>query len=185
VLLVGAKEIVLAERARWGRGQFLRFDLETLLRRRDNTALRVTAAPAGAELLAPQAGGRSTTRLIERSHQHAVGVSADLKYAAREAIELLGNEAVHYERTVQDAALRRPRRARADRRLPVYLFRLLFLFYAEAKAGELRGLPMKREEYARGYSLEVLRELEQVPLSTPEAREGYFFHESLERSSSW
>ena len=26
-----------------------------------------------------------------------------------------------------------------------------------------------------------LRELEQVPLTTPEARDGYFFHESLER----
>ena len=180
VLVVGAKELVLAERARWGRGQFLRFDLETLLRRRDNTALRITAALLCRELLAPQAGRALHDTLIERSHQHAVGVSADLKYAAREAIELLGNEAVHYIRTVSKGQLYDDRAARelTDECL-IYLFRLLFLFYAEAKAGELRGLPMKSEEYVRGYSLEVLRELEQVPLSTPEAREGYFFHESL------
>jgi hypothetical protein len=179
-LAIGAKEVVLAERARWGRGQFLRFDLETLLRRRDAAALRVTVALLARELLAPQAGRPLHDTLIERSHQHAVGVSADLKFAAREAIELLGNEAVHYIRTVSKGQLYDDRAARelTDECL-IYLFRLLFLFYAEAKAGELRGLPMKSEEYLRGYSLEVLRELEQVPLSTPEAREGYFFHESL------
>ncbi|MEZ4444946.1 MAG: N-6 DNA methylase [Polyangiaceae bacterium] len=182
VLLVGAKEVVLAERSRWGRGQFLRFDLEVLLRRRDPVALRITAALLARELLAPGAGRALHDTLIERSHQHAVGVSAELKFAAREAVELLGNEYVHYQRTVGKKALYTERAARelTDDCL-VYLFRLLFLFYAEARAGELRGLPMNAEEYLRGYSLEVLRELEQVPLTTAEARDGYFFHESLEK----
>lgn len=181
VLVVGAREIVLAERARWGRGQHLRFDLDVLLRRKDPTALRITASLLGRELLAPT--GRSLhDHLIEKSHHHAVGVSADLKYAAREAVELLGNELVHYVRTTTKRVLYGDRAARelTDECL-VYLFRLLFLFYAEARAGELQGLPMGAPEYARGYSLEVLRELEQVPLTTPEAREGYFFHESLQR----
>jgi hypothetical protein len=120
--------------------------------------------------------------LFEASHQHAVGVSASLKYAAREAVELLGNEAVYYVRTVSKTSLHTARAARelTDDCL-VYLFRLLFLFYAEARAKELRGLPMGAEEYALGYSLEALRDLEQVPLTTPEARDGYFFHESLTR----
>lgn len=182
VLLLSGREIVLAERGRWGRGQFLRFDLETLLRRRDAGALRVTAALLSRELLAPGAGRALHDALIEKSHQHAVGVSAELKFAAREAVELLGNEVVHYQRTTAKSALHGDKAARelTDDCL-VYLFRLLFLFVAEARAGELRSLPMGEEEYARGYSLEVLRELEQVPLTTPEARDGYFFHESLER----
>lgn len=180
VMVIGAREVLLADRERWGRGQYLRFDLETLLRRRDATALRVTAGLLCRELLAPTAGRPLHDTLIEKSHQHAVGVSADLKFAAREAVELLGNEAVHYMRTVSKTPLYHERAARelTDECL-IYLFRLLFLFYAEAKASELKGLPMKAEEYLRGYSLEVLRELEQVPLSTPDAREGYFFHESL------
>ena len=33
-------------------------------------------------------------RLDENSHKHAFAVSEDLKYSAREAVELLGNEAV-------------------------------------------------------------------------------------------
>jgi hypothetical protein len=32
--------------------------------------------------------------LDENAHKHAFGVSEDLKYAIREAIEVLGNEAV-------------------------------------------------------------------------------------------
>jgi hypothetical protein len=181
IVILGGREAILAERGRWGRGQFLRFDLETLLRRRDAGALRVTAALLSRELLAPGAGRALPDALMESSHQHAVGVSADLKFAAREAVELVGNEYVHYLRTSKKALYD----DRAARELTedclVYLFRLLFLFYAEARAGELQGLPMGAEEYARGYSLEVLRELEQVPLTTPEARDGFFFHESLQK----
>jgi hypothetical protein len=182
ILVLGAKEAVLAERGRWGRGQYLRFDLEVLLRRKDAVALRVTSALLGRHFLAPSAGRPLHDALTESSHQHAVGVSASLKFAAREAVELLGNEAVHYVRTTTKKALYGDRAARelTDECL-IYLFRLLFLFYAEARAGELRGLPMGAEEYARGYSLEVLRELEQVALTTAEARDGFFFHESLQK----
>ncbi len=182
VVLVGAAEVVLAERARYGRGQYLRFDLATLLRRRSPDALRLSAALLSRALLAPTAEQPLHDKLLEKSHQHAVGVSASLKYAAREAVELLANEVVHYQRTTSKKRIYTDRAARelTDDCL-VYLFRLLFLLYAEARAGELHGLPMRSEEYARGYSLEVLRELEQVPLTTPEARDGFFFHESLER----
>jgi hypothetical protein len=182
IVLLGGREAIAAERGRWGRGQFLRFELETLLRRRDAGALRVTAALLGREFLAPGAGRPLPDALIDSSHQHAVGVSADLKFAAREAVELLGNEWVHYQRTTAKAKLYDDHAARElTEDCLVYLFRLLFLFYAEARAGELHGLPMGAEEYARGYSLEVLRELEQVPLTTPAARDGYFFHESLQK----
>jgi hypothetical protein len=182
ILVLGGREVILAERGRWGRGQFLRFELETLLRRRDPVALRTAAALLSRELLAPGAGRPIPEALIESSHQHAVGVSGDLKFAAREAVELLGNEAVYYTRTSLKKAMYGDRAARElTEDCLVYLFRLLFLFYAEARAGELQGLPMGAEEYARGYSLEVLRELEQVPLTTPEARDGFFFHDSLQK----
>jgi len=184
VLVLAGAEVVLAERARWGKGQWLRFELDTLLRRRDAGALDVTAALLSRALLVPANAGETTLhdRLSESSHQHAVGVSSNLKFAAREAVELLGNEVVHYVRTTSKKALYGDRAARElTEECLVYLFRLLFLFYAEARAGELGSLPMKAEEYARGYSLEVLRELEQVPLGSPEARDGFFFHESLEK----
>jgi hypothetical protein len=184
VLILSGPEIVLCERARWGKGQWLRFELDTLLRRREPSSLEVTAALLSRALLVPVNAGETTLheRLGESSHRHAVGVSANLKFAAREAVELLGNEVVYYVRTTSKKALYGERAARElTEECLVYLFRLLFLFYAEARAGELGSLPMKADEYRRGYSLEVLRELEQIPLSSPEARDGTFFHQSLER----
>ena len=38
---------------------------------------------------------------------------------------------------------------------------------------------MRSEAYRSGYSLEMLRDLEQVPLTTPQAQNGYFIHDSL------
>ena len=44
--------------------------------------------------LAPGSGASLLESLDENAHRHAFGVSEDLKYAIREAIEALGNEAV-------------------------------------------------------------------------------------------
>jgi hypothetical protein len=121
--------------------------------------------------------------LDENSHKHAYAVSSDLKDGVRRAVELLANEYVYHQRTVakqailQDDELARKLRDEAL----TYLYRLLFLFYAEARGDELGLVPMKSEAYRTGYSLETLRDLEQVTLNSPTAQEGSFFHESLER----
>ena len=47
----------------------------------------------------------------------------------------------------------------------VFVYRLLFCFYAEARGGELGILPIDDDAYQLGYSLEALRDLEQVPLT--------------------
>jgi hypothetical protein len=153
-----------------------------LLARRDASALTICAALIGRSTLAPADGAPLHDSLDERSHKHAHGVSSDLKFAAREAVELLGNEYVYWERTQGKKTLFTEQAARelTDECL-AYLYRLLFLLYAEARADELKSLPMNSPEYARGYSLEALRDLEQKPLTTPESQNGYFFDESLKK----
>ncbi len=180
IVVLAGKEAYLAERARWGRGRHLRFDFTELFGRKDKNALAITAALLGKGALAPDDGAPLHDTLDENSHKHAYGVSSDLKYAARKAVELLGNEWVHYQRTTGKQALygEHVSRELTEERL-IYLYRLLFLFYAEARAAELRSLPMNSEEYRQGYSLEALRDLEMVPLNTPAARDGFFLHESL------
>jgi len=178
VLLAGA-EVILAERARWGRGQYLRFDLAVILGRKDPGALRVTASLLGRAALSPDRGTLLHDRLEESSHKHAQGVSAELKYAAREAVELLANEWVYFQRTQAKKQIHGERVARElTEECLVYLYRLLVLFYVEARAGELALLPMNSDEYALGYSLEALRDLELVQLG-PESRDGSFFNDSL------
>lgn len=182
VLVVSGADVVLAERARWGKGRYLRFELPELLARKDATALAIAAALLSRSTLAPGEGAPLHDSLDEKSHKHAHGVSSELKHAARAAVELIGNEYVHWERESGKKALYSEKAARElTEECLIYLYRLLFLFYAEARAGEFHSLPMGSDEYYRGYSLEILRELEQVPLQTSEAQNGTFFDQSLKR----
>ncbi len=61
------------------------------------------------------------------------------------------------------------------------MYRLLFLFYAEANP-RLKLLDLKNPIYAAGYSLEALRELESTPLRTVSDREGNFLWKSLQKT---
>src|SRR5690606_18032402 len=55
---------------------------------------------------------------------------------------------------------------------------LLFVFYLEARP-ELGYAPINSPAYLRGYSLEGLRELENLRLNTTEALEGSYIHDTL------
>jgi hypothetical protein len=59
------------------------------------------------------------------------------------------------------------------------IYRMLFIFYAESRRDDLDILPGNDPIYNKGYSLEMLRDLEQVPLYSDSSLNGYFFHESL------
>jgi hypothetical protein len=61
-----------------------------------------------------------------------------------------------------------------------FVYRLLFCFYAEARGGEMGILPIDDDAYRLGYSLESVRDLEQVPL-TEATTEGAYFHEHLKQ----
>ncbi|QDU69637.1 hypothetical protein [Engelhardtia mirabilis] len=189
VLLLTGGEAVLAERHKWGQGRALRFDWSELFGRKDKAAARAAAGLLHAEALAPDSGPPLHDELDENSHRHAYAVSADLKYGVRRAVELIGNEAVHFKRERDRAAKQRQEvfhegpefEAELTRDCLTYLYRLLFLFYVEARGAELGVVPMQSRIYRDGYSLESLRALELVPLHTDAARNGFFLHESLQR----
>lgn len=183
VLLLAGSEAYLAERHKWGQGKYLLFDLDEIFGRKSADALRAAAALLARDALCPDDGTVLHDTLDENSHKHAFSVSEDLKYGIRRAVELLGNEYVWYQRNVAKKALFGDddlARKLTEEGL-MYLYRLLFLFFAEARGGELDVVPMKSDEYRLGYSLEALRDLEQVPLTTEDARNGYYFDESLRK----
>lgn len=185
VLLVHHEEWLLIERSKWGRKALLRFKLPELFGPRDERQFRAFAALAGAESVLPATGGTALLdALDDSSHKHAFEVSTDLKYALRESIELIANEALRYKREVsKDKVFDLADVDLADqlsRECLRFMYRLLFLFYIEARP-ELGYAPIAAEAYLKGYSLEHLRELEQVPLTTPEAQNGFYFHESLQQ----
>ncbi|MBU1441474.1 MAG: class I SAM-dependent DNA methyltransferase [Gammaproteobacteria bacterium] len=185
VLLVHHETWLLIERGKWGRKALLSFNLPELFGPRDEKQFRAFAALAGADSVLPASGGTAMLdTLDDSSHKHAFEVSTDLKYALRECIEAIGNEAVRYKREVaKEKVFDRNDIDLADqlsRECLRYMYRLLFLFYIEARP-DLGYAPITAETYLKGYSLEHLRELEQMPLTTAESQEGTYFHESLKQ----
>ena len=185
VLLVHHEHWVLIERAKWARKASLQVELPELFGPRDDRSLRGVAALLGRVSVLPAEGEASLLdTLDESSHRHAFEVSTDLKYALRECIELIGNEAIRYKREVSKEKLYDRNDTDLAEQLSLealrFMYRLLFLFYIEARP-ELGYAPIEAETYLKGYSIEHLRELENIPLTTPEAREGFYFHESLKQ----
>ncbi|WP_043341664.1 DNA methyltransferase family protein [Belnapia moabensis] len=188
VLLVGLDQWLLLDRYKWPNNRALRFDWAEILDRKDSDTLKACAALLHKDCLTPGEGNSLLESLDENAHKHAFGVSEDLKYALREAIELLGNEAAVQLRQ-KAAEAKKGFFSGKDQLDPSDLsleclrmvYRLLFMFYIEARP-ELGYVPIRKSEvYLKGYSLESLRDLELQPLSSPQAHDGFFFDATLRR----
>lgn len=184
VILLSDRQCVLVDRFKWLQNRVLRFDLDEILGRKDDKTLKATAALLHQSSLAPADGASLLDNLDENAHKHAFGVSEDLKYAIREAIELLGNEATKQLLERNDIAYEGKSALSPEqlsRECLRYMYRLLFMFYIEARP-ELGYVPIKSSEtYLKGYSLESLRDLELVQLNTEQSQNGYYFHESIQK----
>ncbi|MBW4532660.1 MAG: hypothetical protein KME09_01855 [Pleurocapsa minor HA4230-MV1] len=180
IILAGMHQVVLLDRFKWNASRLLRFDLEEILARLDNNALQAKAILLHREHTCPSEGTALLDELDENSHKHAFSVSDDLKYALRESIELLGNEAVWYKQNKLHEGVFKGKLDEGQLTLEClrYMYRLLFLFYIEARR-ELGYAPMNSDIYRQGYSLEFLRNLEQAELRTTEDTEGYFIDASI------
>ncbi len=181
LLVFSHQQIVLVDRTKWPQKRVLRFDLREIYGRRSATTFRAMAALLSKESLVPDDGLCLLDTLDENSHKHAFAVSEDLKYTVREAVEALGNEALWYLREVRrEGVFGKELAEPLTRECLRYLYRLLFLFYVEARP-ELGYAPTKSDEYRTGYSMEMLRDLAEVRFTSEESKSGYFFHESISR----
>ncbi|MFF2662067.1 Eco57I restriction-modification methylase domain-containing protein [Kitasatospora sp. NPDC058032] len=198
-LLLFGSVVVLADCNVFGQGRYLAVSLDIALPRKKAKGatageIDIIATLFGAPSLRPGTDGAEDeiAKLIAASNEHAVGVSADLRNGLQESVQLIANEVLTLARAkgVEPADLAEwlPHVLKEPGDLPRllttealrYLYRILFLLYAEARP-ELKILPMDSEEYVSGYSLARLRDLVVAEqLIDPHSRERYHFHESLE-----
>ena len=171
IIVVSLDQLLLLDRTKWAAQQALHLDWSVLLGGRDT---RVAIFQLIAMLLSrPSIMGDTPMmdQLQQRSRTHNQGISGGLKYALREAVELLGQEYVRTGKKVKDPD-------QLTNECLRYLYRLLFLFSVEARP-QLGYLPMNALLYREGFSLEKLRDLEFAPLHEEQASEGTFLHDSL------
>ncbi|MDL2122087.1 MAG: hypothetical protein LWX51_03170 [Deltaproteobacteria bacterium] len=183
VILVNLSQILLIDRTKWNQKRLIRFNLSEILGRRELSTLQVAAALLHRESICSADGLCLLDNLDENSHKHAFAVSEDLKYALRQSIELLGNEAVYYLMEKRKKGVFSGDEKLDPEQLTIeclrYMYRLLFIFYIEARP-ELGYAQMKSDVYRMGYSLETLRDIEMAQLTTEESRNGFFIHESIQ-----
>ncbi|MEU9647540.1 DNA methyltransferase [Streptomyces sp. NPDC048110] len=189
VLLLCGGVIVLADRVVWGEGRSLGVSLDIALQRNDTRAggeLDTVAALFGADSLrTPEEGGENPlAELVGKSAKHAVGVSSELRDGLRKSVELIANEVLDRLREQdlrpEDIGELSELGRQLTRESLRYLYRILFLLYAEARP-ELGILPADYPEYQQGYGLGRLAELiaDREPISDA-ARKGFYLYESLD-----
>lgn len=185
ILLLAGNRIFLLEQEKWFRGSYLQIDLEELFS--EATANRNANYYAmiyfllAKETLTPESNMVLLDQLDEDSHKSAYEVTKDLKEGIIHAVEALANEALYYQKHILqedfDESDDTFEQEVKDDCLTI-IYRLLFIFYAESRE-DLDILPVNDPVYNKGYSLEMMRDLEQVPLYSESSLNGYFFHESL------
>ncbi|MEV5862104.1 hypothetical protein AB0L83_20590 [Streptomyces sp. NPDC052071] len=191
VLLLCGGVIVLADRHAWGEGRYLSANLDAALERNDRRQhgeLPTIAGLFSHDVLAPAEDGKPPTidALVKASRDNAVGVSGELREGLQRSVEIIANAVLD---RLEDSGLDPRDIERPDlsfarqltRESLRYLYRILFLLYAEARP-ELGILPADDGSYEAGYSMARLRELvERDELLTEEtARNGFHLHASLD-----
>lgn len=186
ILMLAGNTLFMLDEEKWNRGAYLVFSLDELFSQASIPTFRKYYALFHLLLCKDTLAADSETvlmdKLVEESYKNAYEVTKDLKVGVVDSVETLANEALHwwqqngslpvadytddtFEAKVKDDCL-------------TIVYRLLFIFYAESR-DELDILPTHDEVYDEGYSLEMLRDLEKVPLISEAARNGFFIHESL------
>ncbi|BBY36827.1 restriction endonuclease subunit M [Mycobacterium mantenii] len=181
-LVLAGELALITERERWLEGRYLAVNLQLIGERNDDKRggeIDHALSCLAADSLAPDAEGNLWwSTVIDESIKHTVGVSEDLREGVRLSIEIIANEVVT-RRAEQNLAALPPEQAQPLARQSLrFLYRILFLLYAEA-APELGVLPVGDPAYERGYSLDRLRELTLTELVTPRGRSGTHLYESL------
>ncbi len=185
ILLLAGNIVFLIDVEKWFKGSYLQFDLEELFVEGtiDRRYYSLFYLLLSKEMLAPDSEMVLMGQLEEDSHKSAYEVTKDLKEGIIHAVEALANEALYFKKEISreefDETDDTFEREMKDDCLSM-VYRLLFIFYAESRT-DLDILPISDDVYQKGYSLEMLRDLEQTQLVTDHSRNGYFFHDSLKR----
>lgn len=181
VVVQAGQWLLLAEAERWAEGRYLAVDLLVVAERRDDKRggeIDRVAAMLGRQALLPDADGNIWwTEVLEDSVKHTVGVSKDLREGIRLSIEIIANDVLS-RRAERGWALEQIDAQQLAQQSLRFLYRILFLLYAEASP-EMKVLPSGASEYAEGYGLDRLRELTLTELVSPTAKSGTHLYQSL------
>jgi len=181
IVVAAGSVLFLTDRERWPEGRYLAADVQLVAERNETKRAgeidRLLAIFSRNSLMPDESGDIWWEKRLEESHQHAVGVSQELRDGIRESIEIIAND-VLARRTQQGLSNDEVDGQDLARQSLRFLYRILFLLYAEAFP-ELGVLPKGAGEYDAGYGIDRLRELAMVEITSPQEMQGTHLYESL------
>ncbi|PYY45743.1 Eco57I restriction-modification methylase domain-containing protein [Curtobacterium sp. MCBD17_023] len=182
-LVLAGRWLLVAERDRWYEGRYLALDLQLVCERNDakrgGEIDRVLTCVEAASLAPDGDGDVWWTVTLEDAVKHTVGVSEDLREGVRESIEIIANDVVERRRERGLEPLPKDQAQPLAKQSLRFLYRILFLLYAEASP-QLGVLPVNAPEYENGYSLDRLRELALVVIESPQGERATHLYQSLD-----
>lgn len=182
-VVFSGSRVLVAERTRWPEGRYLTVDVQLLAQRnetkRGGEIDRALACLAADHLVPNLEGAHWWKETLESSSKHAEGVSEGLREGVKRSLEILGNDVVSRRRDRGLDALPADQANVLAKQCLRYLYRVLFVLWAESSP-ELKVLPVGAPEYAAGYSVDRLRELTLVELAEPASLSGTHLYDSLD-----
>lgn len=166
VVLASLDGFVLVDERKWASRRHLGVDFEPLFAS-DPDAFKFVAALLHETTVNSKEKRPVIDRLEDETQQHANAVTGELKQQMRDAIEILGNEVLDLRYPNRNVQSNYIDAADLTRECLHYMYRLLFLFYAEANP-QLGFAPMSKTGYRAGYSIDMLRAAVQLDLSPVE-----------------
>ncbi|MBU2647773.1 hypothetical protein KKI24_23900 [bacterium] len=197
VIIVGGSLIYLFDAHTYAQARYININLDEAFGRKDSKTFEAIAALLSKETLSPKTESDSVIheKLREGSLKSTHGVSTQLQGAVREAIESIANGWVSAriakkygyrwldkgkEKALPDGSWEVTAEQLQHEAL-VYVYRILFCLYAEARGGELGILPISDDVYRVGYSVEALRDLAERGEPGTQTESGTYYAEHLDR----
>jgi hypothetical protein len=192
IIINQGDRLIVVERGRWQESKaYLEVDVAELLSINLDDTYRMVLGILSAEAFPIDSADSFHDDLEKNAHKKATEVTKALRDTVKNSIEILAN-AVLAGLSAEDKKSmgltgKADRRQRQDAAQQVfeqsllYIYRMLFMFFAESQERRQGALPVHAKIYQKGYSLEHLRDLEYKPLLDGE---GTFIFETLERAFS-
>jgi hypothetical protein len=188
VIGCSAGALVVADDRFWVDGKWVGGDLDAILGSADTTIggeLDQVCGWFSADVLLPTPEGtRVIDTAVDESRKAAVGVSESLRDGVRAGVETIVNEVLYDRRFRRHLAVLGPDdqpavdAADLSRQAIRWMYRLVVLLYAEARPG-IGIVPQDHPAYNAGYSMDRLRHLALIDLTTEAARNNTHIHQSL------
>lgn len=187
VVVFGEDSILLADKTKWAERRMLIFDLDEIYDCGERATFRAMVCLLAKSSLVPNGATPLPDKLDENSHKNAFGVSKSLRYAMREAIEMLGNAILETNpdarRKTAEGAANNFSAKELSKECILVMYRFLFVLFLESRKdlGYFETVKGGDDIFWSAYGFDHLRDLGTIPLLTDADRSGLYFDRTIKQ----